>query len=114
MSHKKTILFALFLGVQLIIYAQKPNPVNFTYSVVKNTNKGFDVHMSATLEAGWHIYSQDQPTEAIAQPTAIAFTKNPIIQIVGKAKEVGEKEKYEDKNAGIVQFQYAKLTLSNP
>lgn len=109
MSHRKTIILFTLLTVQSIVQAQKPNPVHFNYTVAKNNDKSYDIHMTATLDAGWHIYSQEQPTEAIAIPTKIVFTKNPVLQIDGKAKEMGEKEKYEDKNAGIVQYQYAKV-----
>jgi len=47
-----------------------------------------------------------QPAEAIARPTKIEWVKNPLVILSGSTKEIGRKEKYENKEAGIVQFQY--------
>ena len=111
---KKSLLFSLgFLMVGLLAgsfaNAQSVKQVNWSFSSKKIGEKTYEVHMTAIPDKGWHIYSQEQPSEAIAQPTAIKFTKNPIVLIEGLTKEVGEKEKYEDKTAGIIQYQYAKV-----
>ncbi len=89
--------------------AQRPDPAHFTFTAEKQGDKLYDVKLTATMDAGWHIYSQTQPPEAIAQPTSIVFSKNPIVMLDGKAKEVGDKQTYEDKKAGIIQYQYAKV-----
>jgi len=86
--------------------AQIKDPVHFSYSVNKVKDNIYELHLTATMEPGWHVYAQEQPSDAIAQPTKITFDKNPLITITGKSKEAGKKEKYEDTQAGIVQYQY--------
>lgn len=102
------ILLLLSLTVGVKAFAQQPDPAHFSYGVKDTGPKKYEITISVTLDNGWHIYSQTQPAEAIAQPTKITFNKNPLIIISGIPKEIGKKEKYEDKASGIVQYQYGR------
>jgi hypothetical protein len=53
------------------------------------------------------VYAQDQPEDAIAVPTAIKFTGNPVLTLMGKLKEQGEKQHFKDSELGISAWQYA-------
>ena len=64
--------------------------------------------MTATMQPGWHLYSQVQPEDAIAIPTDIQFNKNPLISLNGSIKEVGKMEKFKDEKLGVAANQYAK------
>ena len=92
-------------GLFLAFTALAQDPVHFTYRAEKVNDKTCTIHITASIEDGWHIYSQNQPKEAISQPTKIVFSKSPLFS-VGKPMETGTKEKYEDKVAGFIQFQY--------
>jgi thiol:disulfide interchange protein DsbD len=83
------------------------SPVHWQYSLKKLDQNIYEVHLVAKVDAGWHIYSQKQPKEAVASPTLIMFTKNPLVHLNGKTREVGKLEKYEIKSAGIINHQYA-------
>jgi thiol:disulfide interchange protein DsbD len=61
----------------------------------------------AKIDVGWHIYSQTQPKDAIAVPTSIKFTKNPLMSLNGKLKEVGNLERHTEKTLGITQNQFS-------
>ena len=56
--------------------------------------------MIATLQEGWHLYSQTQPEDAIAIPTSFAFNTNPLLTLDGKIKEIGKVEKFKDPKLG--------------
>lgn len=87
--------------------AQKSDPVHVSFSIVPVKEKTYELHITATIDEGWHIYSQTQPEEAVAQPTVITIAKNPLVTVAAaKPKEIGEKEKYTDAAAGIVQYHY--------
>lgn len=88
------------------LLAQRPDPVHFSYHVKKLDNKKIEIYLTAKMDPDWHIYAQIQPEEAIAVPTRIVFNKNPLVKMTGNPKENGTKEKYEDQQAGIVQYQY--------
>ena len=105
---RKKILFALFfISIIGVAGAQMLNPVQWTYTATKIADKTYEVHLTATIQASWHLYSQTQPADAINQPTEIAFTKNPLITLDGKVKEVGKMQLYKDDKLKISANQYA-------
>ena len=76
-------------------YAQS-TPVKWDYSAKKISDKIYGVHITAKIDQPWHIYSQTSP-DGGALPTKISFTKNPLIVIDDKPKEVGKMiNKYEE------------------
>ena len=98
------ILWAAF-ALSYTVRAQ--DPVRWTYTATRLDSHTFEVHLTATLADGWHIYAQDQPEEAIAVPTRIDFKANPLVTAIGKPREVGKKEVQKVDVIDIKQFQYA-------
>jgi thiol:disulfide interchange protein DsbD len=102
---KKLIVFIAFAFAGWSLHAQ--NPVSWSFSSRKISDKIFEVHLTANIQSGWHLYSQDQPEDAIAQPTNVKINNNPLLKLDGKVKEVGNMEKYKDKILGISAHQYS-------
>ena len=102
MKHIK--LLSLVLAVSFLSQAQ--SPVSWTYSAKKLSTGVFEVHLTASIENGWHVYAQEQPEDAIAMPTSFKFTRNPVVLLQGKVKEVGKKELFKDEVVGIAAYQY--------
>lgn len=91
----KLSAFALVLLLSFNAHSQL-NPVKWTFSAVKTADKTYELHLKATVQSPWHIYSQTTP-EGGPLPTTLTFNKNPLVTIQGAAKEVGSiKEKYEE------------------
>jgi thiol:disulfide interchange protein DsbD len=101
----KELLSFLVALISISTFAQ--SPTKWEFSAKKISDKTYEIHLTATIDNGWHTFSQTQPKEALAQPTKISFNKNPLVQLKGKAKEVGVIEKYKEKTLGIEQWQYA-------
>jgi thiol:disulfide interchange protein DsbD len=107
---KKILFLGLLAFASLQLFAQKLNPVKWTFEAIKKSEKQYDIVSTATIEAPWHIYSQFVKGGPI--PTTFQFKANPLIVLNGKSKEVGKLEKTFDKNfnatiatfAGKVQF----------
>ena len=97
---------SLLAGASGFAQHQGPGPVKWRYSATKLDDKTWEIHLTASIDKGWHIYSQYQPKEAIAIPTKIRISKNPLIVSCGQINEVGNKEKQTIKELDIVQFQY--------
>ena len=102
---KKSILLALITVLAVSLKAQ--NPVTWTFSSKKIGDKKFEVHMTATIQSGWHLFSQTQPDDAIAIPTGFVINKNPLLEVDGKIKEVGKLEKFHDAKLEVSAHQYA-------
>ena len=83
------------------------NPVSWSYSVQKLSDKKYALRITATIQSGWHLYSQEQPKDAVAEPTSFAFNKNPLLSMEGKIKEEGKLEKFHDAKLDISANQYS-------
>ena len=103
---KRIILIALVLFIASAAYSQL-NPVRWNFSVKKVADKTYEVYMNASMESGWHVFSQTQPDDAIGIPTGIVFNPNPLITVIGKPKEVGKMEKFKDPKLGLSANQYS-------
>jgi hypothetical protein len=102
----KSVLFSMFLFVAMGVSAQ--DPVKWSFTSKKLPNGNFEIHMKATIDNGWHLYSQTQPEDAIAIPTTFKIISNPLLETVGKIREVGKMEKFHDKELDISANQYSK------
>jgi hypothetical protein len=83
------------------------NPVTWSFSANKLTDKTYEVHMKAIIQGSWHLYSQKQPDDAIAIPTAFTIRDNPLFKPDGKIQEVGKMEVMKDTRLGISANQYS-------
>jgi hypothetical protein len=102
---KKFIVAFVFLFTASFVFAQ--NPVSWSYNSKKIGDNVYEVYLTATIESGWHLYSQKQPDDAIAQPTSFNFNKNPLLDFDGKVKELGKLEKFKDEKLDISANQYS-------
>ncbi len=103
---KRFLLSAIIIFGAVAAKAQL-NPVTWSFSAVKTGDKTYEIHMKATIQAGWHLYSQKQPDNAVAQPTSFTINKNPLFSLDDKIKEVGKMELMNDKELDISANQYS-------
>ncbi len=102
---KKWVLTIVLISAYCFLHAQ--SPVSWSFNSKKISDKTFEVHLIANIQSGWHLYSQDQPSDAIAIPTSVTINNNPLLKLDGKVKEVGKMEKFTDKSLGISAHQYS-------
>lgn len=94
----KYLVLMLFIPFSFGAVAQQP--VKWTYSAKKIADKTYEIHLTATLQSGWHTYSQSTP-EGGPLPTAINFKKNPMTILTGTIKEVGKMMKKHEEVFGV-------------
>jgi Disulphide bond corrector protein DsbC len=103
----KIFFTSLLLTATVVVNAQMLNPIQWTYTAKKIADKTYEVHLTASIQNTWHLYSQSQPEDAVNQPTEILFKKNPLIVLDGKIREVGKMELFKDEKLKISANQYA-------
>ncbi len=104
----KRIFYAMVLLVSASqVMAQGVNPVQWTYTAKKIADKTYEIHLTATIQPSWHLYSQTQPADAIIEPTEIKFNKNPLVIYNGYVKEVGKMQLFKDEKLKIAANQYS-------
>src|SRR3954469_5492716 len=102
---KKIFFILVLLSTVFCTWAQ--NPVTWSFSAKKLADKKYEIHLTATVQSGWHLYSQLQPEDAVVNPTSFVFNPNPLLAAEGKIKETGKMEKFHDEKLGISANQYA-------
>lgn len=87
-------IILLVLGTGFMAHAQKP--IKWSFYSVKKGDKIYEIKLTALLDPGWHIYSASTP-EGGPVLTKISFNKNPLTQLQGTIREIGNiQKKYED------------------
>ena len=85
---KKLLMAGIFLVASACCIAQT-NPVKWVFAAKKIAEKTYELRLSATVAAPWHIYSQTTP-DGGPLPTKISFTKNPLVTLESSAQEKGK------------------------
>jgi len=104
---RTTLLLVAIFFTTASVQAQMLNPVSWAFTAKKTSDKTYEVHLTANIQSGWHIYSQTQPDDAIAVPTSVTINNNPLVKLDGKIKEVGKLEKYKDETVKATNHQYS-------
>lgn len=86
---KKFFAFLLLAFFTLTsVFSQIHDPVKWKTSVKKISETEYDLISTATIDPGWHLYSQDVP-DGGPIPTYFEFQENSDYKLVGKVKEEG-------------------------
>ncbi|MCH5596549.1 protein-disulfide reductase DsbD domain-containing protein [Niabella ginsengisoli] len=104
----KKLLLALVCILTVALAQAQLNPVSWKFTSKKVSEKVYEIHMTAVISTGWHLYSQNQPEDAIAIPTKFSFTNNPLVKLDGKISEMGKMEKFHDASVDVSANQYSK------
>ncbi len=103
---KKTVFAAFLISMSILAFAQKSNPVSWTFNAKKLTGNKYELRMTAALAKTWHIYSQKTP-DGGPIPTFFSFSPNALVVNTGKPKEVGKLKRVKDKNFGVDVLYYS-------
>ncbi|MGK2864534.1 MAG: protein-disulfide reductase DsbD domain-containing protein [Chitinophagaceae bacterium] len=103
---KRTLIILLICVTTFTVHAQL-NPVSWAFSSKKIADKTYEIHLTASMQSGWHLYSQTQPEDAIAIPTGFSLNSNPLLSLEGKIKEVGKMNKFHDAKLEVSANQYS-------
>ncbi|QGK73691.1 protein-disulfide reductase DsbD [Flavobacterium sp. SLB02] len=83
----KKVLITLMLLLSCSIFGQMYNPVKWTTTVEKISDKEYILKAQATIQSGWHLYGQ-YIEEGGPSPTAFTFKNTQKkIELIGKTTE---------------------------
>lgn len=96
----KTLVFlAVLLGINLA-QAQIYSPVKWNYSSKKISDNEAEITIKATIDKGWHMYSQNVADDGPI-PTSFSFEKSSNYSLIGKVTE-GKAIEEQDVNFGML------------
>ncbi|QEM13560.1 protein-disulfide reductase DsbD domain-containing protein [Mucilaginibacter rubeus] len=91
---KKLLVLVTALIISVGAYAQIESPVRWSYAAKKMNDKEAIVYLRATIQNGWHIYSQTVKDGGPIK-TSFEFTPSKLYAPVGKTSEPTPISKYE-------------------
>lgn len=93
---KKLFLTFLISVVSILfVQAQIVNPVSWTFSQKKISDTEYELHFSAKIEKGWHLYSNKLP-EGGPIATSINYEDQTGFELIGEIETIPEAEKVFD------------------
>ncbi len=102
---KITLIFALLFTTAMGAFAQIENPVTWSYAAKKINNTEAIIYLKATMEDGWHIYSQHVKPGGPVK-TTISFSPSKEFTKVGptiEPKPISKFEKVFDMNVSYFE-----------
>src|SRR4051812_4769587 len=106
MKHYRLSFLIVMMLLATQAFAQIQKPVTWNFSAKKLSATSYELHLTATLKEGWHIYSQSTP-DGGPVATNITFSKNPLVSIKGKPTEKGKMETRHEPLFGVDVKQFA-------
>lgn len=91
---KTTLILALVFFSAVGAFAQLENPVTWSYAAKKTSKTEAVLFIKATVEDGWHLYSQNVKPGGPSK-TVITFAPSKEYTLVGKPTEPTPITKYE-------------------
>lgn len=109
MKQSAVLLLALFMAS--MAFGQLKNPVKWNFSAKKLDATTYELHLTATMDPGWHIYTVDHKGD-IGVATTVTMKSNPLGTPQGKVKVVGKAVSKKDPSTGdMVRFYEGKVDL---
>jgi thiol:disulfide interchange protein DsbD len=99
----------IFVGIVALVlasasFAQMKTPVKWSYSAKKIADKTYELHITADIDNGWHIYSLDHKGD-IGVATSIKINPNPLGMLDGKLATKAKAVSMKDPSTGeMVKF----------
>src|SRR5690554_1561903 len=81
------VLGLILLFSNQFLNAQIYNPVSWQTKVVDNEDGTYDLQMMATIDKGWHLYSQELPSDDGPIATEFTFPEGESYELIGNVKE---------------------------
>lgn len=111
---KQSAIISMIIGLSLILAAKviritstPREEVKWDFVAVQTDDKFFEIHLRATIDQPWHIYSQHEEKGQIPRPTKIVFLPNPVVKLIGKPAEQGDLVEELDPELGVLQRYYS-------
>jgi hypothetical protein len=101
---KKLVLSLSLVLAAWAVMAQSTKEVKWEFTAKKIADKTYEVHLTARINGDWHLYAQNVGVDGPV-PTTFSFTKNPLLSLDGKVKELGKViKKKEEVWDGVVNY----------
>ncbi len=103
---KSAAFIGTLLFVSFSLRAQMAEPVQWTFAAEKIASNEYKLTFTASIDAGWYLYSQHLEGAHGPVKTSFTFDAQPGVQLNGETEEVGHKEEIFDHNFNMLVAKY--------
>ena len=103
LTKKLAVVFFLLFSGATASYAQMQEPVKWSYKINKISDTEAELQFIASIDQGWHLYSQNL-SKGGPLPTKFIFDKNAGIALEGKVTEPKPQEEMDEAFGVKVKF----------
>ena len=101
---KKLLIIVILLLITTYVKAQIENPVHWSYAAKKISATEAVVFLKATIDDGWHIYSQKKADNGGPVRTSFVFTPSASYALLGTTTEPEPMTRFEESFSMNVSF----------
>src|SRR5882762_2636022 len=101
---KKLLIIGILLLVTTYVKAQIENPVHWSYAAKKISKTEAVLFLKATIDEGWHIYSQKKVDNGGPVRTRFVFTPSANYTLIGTTIEPEPTTSFEESFSMNVSF----------
>lgn len=91
----KKITLLLFLILSIFSFGQIYNPVKWSFDSKKTGENEYELYLKASINKGWHMYSQHLPSDDGPIATSFVFNENDSFELIGKVAEPKPHKEYD-------------------
>ena len=91
----KSVFSLLFSLISFLSIAQIYDPVDWSFNKKGLGNNEFELYFKATIEDGWHLYSQNLPSDEGPIATAFDFKPSDAYELIGNTQEPTPLKEYD-------------------
>jgi hypothetical protein len=99
MKSLKKIVFPV-LAFLITVHSFAQDPIRWNFSSKPLGNNRYELHLTASVQSPWHIYSQSTPAGG-PLPVTISFKSNPVVTMEGTVMESGKMITKKEKVFGV-------------
>ncbi|WP_224491070.1 thioredoxin family protein [Robertkochia flava] len=99
----RNLFLGLFLILSSLVQSQILDPVSWSTSVEKVSDNEYDLVSRATIDMGWHLYSQNVPEDG-PLPTVFTFKTNENYSLEGATSEPEGHEEFDNTWETVIKY----------
>lgn len=102
-----TTFVGFLSALSMSVFSQVLEPVKWNFKIDNVEADIYEVTGTASIDKGWHLYSQFLPEGNISIPTSFVFEPTEGVEFIGNVEELSKVIEQEDPMAGVPTRYYA-------
>lgn len=101
----RTFFTLLFLVVSVCVHAQTPQPVSWTFQLIKDkSTQHYTLEAKVIISQGWHVFTTNPGGDGLLIPTSLTLDHAEKVSELSEVRSIGKPITKEMEGVGIVNY----------